>query len=155
MWQPLPGSNGYAIHPDGRLRDRHRNIITDPAIIAALIPPKSSPMVRLACCGQPVRIDQPSTAEAHWSDCLQDMLATGSPRNAPRGRLDPNRHYSRENHPRRAPRRAVLGEPLVLAHNGQSGPDRRLRTMPWSAAVRIMLQQKDFGDELSEPRRAS
>lgn len=142
VWTPI-GDTGYAVHPDGRIRDKHYNIITNPAIVAALIPPKAEPTAwfRLACCGQRVRADRPSTAAEHWSDCLQDMHATGSPRNAPAGRLKPDRYYSRDVYRRRAPRHADLDEPIVLAHRGE-----RVRTMSWVMATRIIQQKDNMND---------
>lgn len=152
IWQPIPETNGYAVHDgDGRVRDRYRHPVTDPAIIAALIPPKSAPMVRLACCSQWVRVDQPTTAAEHWSNCISDMVANPQIPKSPRQYLDSGKVYSRDVYPRRAPRRAVLGEPMVLAHNG-----RRIRMMPWATAVRIMLQRKGSEEiELSTARYAS
>lgn len=154
VWEPIPDTNGYTRHPDGRVRDRHRHPVKDLAIVAALTAEREyAAKFVLACCGKQVRVDCPKLAVAHWSDCLSDMQSTGSPRNAPTGRLDPDRYYSRELATRRAPRRAVLDKPMVLAHNGRSDAGRRIRIMPWVTAARIMLQQKEFGDDLPETRR--
>lgn len=155
IWRALDA--GYAVHPDGRVRDRHRHIVHDVAIIEALLPPKrpAVPTFRLACCGIAVRGDRDTLAAAHWSDCLQDLLAEKPNPKCLRQNLDMAKRYSRDVLPRRAPRRGVMGEPHVLAHNGRTGADRRLRMLPWSAAVRIMLQQKEFSDDLSTTKRAS
>lgn len=158
IWQPIPETNGYAVHPDGRVRDRYRRPVTDEAIIEALNPPTPVPTVwfRLACCGQPVRWDRDTLAQAHWSYCLQDMLAEDGIAKSPHVPLDWQRLYSRDPRVMRPRRHALLGKPHVLAHNGRLGMGRRIRTMPWATAVRIMLQRKGSEEiELSTARYAS
>lgn len=154
IWTPIPDTNGYDRHPDGRVRDRHRHVVRDVAIVEALCPPApvSAFFLRLACCGLSVRWDRPSLAQAHWSYCLQDMLAEDGIPKSPHVPLDWGRLYSRDPRVMRPRRHALLGMPHVLAHNGRLGSRRRIRTMPWATAIQIMSATTTFGGESVMPK---
>lgn len=155
VWEPIPDTNGYARHPDGRVRDRHRNVVIDAGLIAALVPEPLPPMFRLACCGQPVCIDRRVEAILHYSQCMSRIVAEDEGWFVP-PKVRVTREYQPRDPTQRQPRaRGAITEPRVLVHNGKAGPDRHIRMMPWSAAVQIMLQRKGFGDELSTTRAAS
>lgn len=138
FWVALDG--GYAVHPDGRVRDRHRNLVKNPAIIAALVPPKTPPTTwfKLICCGILVRADRPLTAAAHWGDCISDMHNfRPNPKTYPRD-LSPDAVYTRDTTERRPRRNLTAGVPWVLVHNGKTGTDRKVRTVSWSAALELL-----------------
>lgn len=134
IWQPLSG--GYEQHPDGRVRDRHRHLVTNPAIIAALVLPPGVAFLTLACCGCAVRTDRGMLATTHYSACMYRTLAADAGwRVTPAARLDPDRAYTRDITVRQPRVRSALSEPMVIASNGKRGADRRNRFMPWSTAI--------------------
>jgi len=134
IWQPLSG--GYEQHPDGRIRDRHRHLVTNAAIIATLAPDPVAVFFRLACCGCAVRSDRAGLAIGHYAACVYRTLAADEGwRVVKSARLDPDRSYARDVEVYQARVRSALSEPMVIASNGKYGVHRRNRLMPWSAAI--------------------
>ncbi|MDO0976959.1 hypothetical protein [Mycolicibacterium frederiksbergense] len=110
--------------------------MTNPAVLAALVPQCAAVFLRLACCGCAVRTDRGMLATTHYAACIYRTLAADAGwKVVPAARLDPDRAYSRDIAVRQPRVRSALSEPMVIASNGKRGVHRRNRLMPWSTAI--------------------
>lgn len=124
------GAGKYQRHPDGRVRyTSNRNLVTTPAIVAALVPQPTARFFRLACCGAPVRADHAEVAQEHWNQCVGRIQMTRAGVGKTR-RID----WDAGPYTRVLTRPRVgsdaLDAPNVLAHNGLTGEKRRLAIVP-------------------------
>ena len=131
VWQPL--RDGFDIHPDGRVRDRHRHIVTDPFLLDWLLGEQQSKVAseyRLAC-GHSWPADDDYGARRHWVNCLESMISESpgaSPGRVSRKRSDSGTFVRNvDPRPSRSVARVMTGDFVVILDHSQPDPFRKVR----------------------------